>query len=40
MLSAFESEEVVKQSLIAGAIEFYGKPFSFKKLKEMKKVSL
>ena len=36
MLSAFSGEEIIRESFKAGAIEFYLKPISFKKLKEMK----
>ena len=36
MLSAFNSEEIIRQSLDAGAIDFCVKPISFQMLKDMK----
>ena len=36
MLSAFNDEEIIQNCYQVGAIEFYVKPISFKKLKEMK----
>ena len=40
MLSAFNTEEVIKESLDAGAYDFFVKPISFKKLKELKEKHL
>ena len=36
MLSAFNTEEIIKESKEAGASDFYVKPISFKKLKELR----
>ena len=36
MVSAFNTEDVIRDSLAAGAIDFYVKPISFKKLRHLK----